>query len=217
MVLFAQPVTPLALLLALYMVLTLGQPVTSAAGDAEQKELVEKSRMTLDGFLADSNMGWFRDHMKEASGIFIVPQLLKAAFFFGGEGGSGVFLVKDDKTGEWSDPAFYTMRAGSFGFQFGAQASEFVLLVMSQRGVESLLTSTFKLGGDISVAVGPVGAVIATRDEWNRDYYGTEVRPTDILVRRAVTNPQTAGLKAALALAAKGKASAGQTSTFVPE
>ena len=207
MVLFAQPVTPLALLLALYMVLTLGQPVTSAAGDAEQKELVEKSRMTLDGFLADSNMGWFRDHMKEASGIFIVPQLLKAAFFFGGEGGSGVFLVKDDKTGEWSDPAFYTMRAGSFGFQFGAQASEFVLLVMSQRGVESLLTSTFKLGGDISVAVGPVGAVIATRDEWNRDYYGTEVRPTDILVKRAVTNPQSAGLRA----------SAGQTSIFVPE
>jgi lipid-binding SYLF domain-containing protein len=109
------------------------------------------------------------------------------------------------------------MGAGSFGFQFGAQASEFVLLVMSQRGVESLLTGTFKLGGDISVAVGPIGAVIATRDEWNRDYYGTEVRPTDILVRQAVTNPQSAGLKAALALAAKGKASAGQTSTFVPE
>jgi lipid-binding SYLF domain-containing protein len=100
MVLFAQPVTPLALLLALFMILTLGQPVTSAAGDAEQKELVEKSRMPLDGFLANSNIGWFRDHMKEARGIFIVAQLLKAAFFFGGEGGSGVFLVKDDKTGE---------------------------------------------------------------------------------------------------------------------
>lgn len=114
--------------------------------------------MTLDGFLADSNMGWFCDHMKEARGIFIVPQLLKAAFYFGGEGGSGVFLVKDDKTGEWSDPDFYTMEAGSFGFQFGAQASEFVLQVMSQRGGESLLTSTFTLGSDISVAVGPVGA-----------------------------------------------------------
>ncbi len=248
MVLFAQPVTPLALLLALFMVLTLGQPLTSSAGDAEQKELVEKSRMTLDGFLADSNMGWFREHMKEARGIFIVPQLLKAAFIFGGEGGSGVFLIKDNKTGEWSDPAFYTMGAGSFGFQFGAQASEVVLLVMSQRGVESLLTSTFKLGGDVSVAVGPVGAgiegstamnlsadllsfarakglfagislegaVIATRDEWNRDYYGKEVRPTDILVKQAVTNPQSADLKDALARAAEGKAATGQTGTTVP-
>jgi len=163
--------------------------------------------------------------------------LLKAAFFFGGEGGSGVFLVKDDKSGEWSQPAFYTMGAGSFRFQFGAQASEVVLLVMSQRGVESLLTSTFKLGGDISVAVGPVGAgvegstamnlsadmlsfarakglfggislegaVIATREEWNRDYYGKDLRPTDIFVKRSVTNPQSADLRAALDRAVAGK------------
>ena len=245
----ARPLTPLALSLALFMTLILGHPLASFGDEAEQKELVEKSRMTLDGFLTDSNMGWFRDHMKEAKGIFIVPQLLKAAFLFGGEGGSGVFLVKDDKTGEWSDPAFYTMGAGSFGFQFGAQASEVVLLVMSQRGVESLLTSTFKLGGDVSVAVGPVGAgiegstamnlsadlltfarakglfggislegaVIATRDEWNRDYYGKEVRPTDILVKRAVMNPQSADLKAALARAAAGKPSTGPTATAAPE
>lgn len=245
----ARPLISLALSLALFMTLILGHPLASFADEAEQKELVEKSRMTLDGFLADSNMAWFRDHIKDARGIFIVPQLLKAAFFVGGEGGSGVFLVKDHKTGEWSDPAFYTMGAGSFGFQFGAQASEVVLLVLSQRGVESLLTSTFKLGGDVSVAVGPVGAgiegsttmnlsadlltfarakglfggislegaVIATRDEWNRDYYGKEVRPTDILVKRAVMNPQSADLKAALARAAAGKPSTGPTATPDPK
>ena len=213
-----------------------------AADDAEQKDLVEKSRMTLNSFLADANMEWFRDHIKDAKGIFIVPQLLKGAFFIGAEGGSGVFLVKDDKSGEWSQPAFYTMGAGSFGFQFGAQASEVVLMVMSQRGVESLLSSTFKLGGDVSVAVGPVGAgvegstamnlsadmltfakakglfggislegaVIATRDEWNEDYYGKELRPTDILVKRSVANPQSAGLRAALDRAASGKSSTAQ-------
>jgi lipid-binding SYLF domain-containing protein len=82
------------------MTLILGHPLASFGDEAEQKELVEKARMTLDGFLADLNMAWFRDHMKEARGIFIVPQLLKAAFLFGGEGGSGVFLVKDNKTGE---------------------------------------------------------------------------------------------------------------------
>ena len=157
--------------------------------------------------------------------------------------------MKDSNTGEWSDPAFYSMGAGSFGFQFGAQASEVVLLVMSQRGVESLLTSTFKLGGDVAVAIGPIGAgiegstamnlsadlltfarakglfggislegaVIATRDEWNQDYYGKGVRPTDILVKRTVKNPRTAGLKSSLARAAEGKSATGQATPPVPE
>lgn len=249
MTLSLQPIKLFAFVLSLFLILD--HPIYASAGDSDQKELVEKSRMTLESFLADSNMGWFRDHMKEAKGIFIVPQLLKAAFFFGGEGGSGVVLVKDDKTGEWSDPAFYTMGAGSFGFQFGAQASEVVLLVMSQRGVESLLSNTFKLGGDVSVAVGPVGAgiegstamnlsadllsfarakglfggislegaVIAIRDESNRHYYGQDVRPTDILVKRAVTNPQSAGLKTAVARAAgeDGKAGTDKKTTTAPE
>jgi lipid-binding SYLF domain-containing protein len=100
MTLSARPIKPLALSLALLLVLIVGHLIASTSAKAEQKDLVEKSRMTLDSFLADSNMGWFRDHIKDAKGIFIVPQLLKAAFFFGGEGGSGVLLVKDDKTGE---------------------------------------------------------------------------------------------------------------------
>lgn len=239
---------PLTLMLALVLGLIVGQPIASASEEAEQKDLVEKSRMTLDSLLADSNMGWFRDHIKDAKGIFIVPQLLKGAFFVGGEGGSGVFIVKDDKTGVWSEPAFYTMGAASFGFQFGAQASEVALLVMSQRGIESMLSSTFKLGADVSVAAGPVGAgiegatamnlsadllafarakglfggislegaVIATRDEWNRNYYGKDVRPTDILVKRTVANPHSAGLRAALARAVAGKSSTSQTTTPAP-
>ena len=134
----------LTLSLALLLVLIVGDPMASTSAEAKQKDLVEKSRMTLDSFLANSNMGRFHDHIKDAKGIFIVPQLLKAAFFFGGKGGSGVLTVKDDKTGECSEPPFYTMGAGSFGFQFGAQASEVGLLVRSQRGVESLLSSTFE-------------------------------------------------------------------------
>jgi lipid-binding SYLF domain-containing protein len=231
-----------SLLLMLVLQPIAGPAGASAAEPAEEKELVEKSRMTLDGFLADSNMAWLRDHIQDAKGVFIVPQLLKGAFFFGAEGGSGVFLVKDDASGQWSEPAFYTMGAGSFGFQFGAQASEIVLLAMSQRGVESMLSSTFKLGADVSVAVGPVGAgiegatavlsadlvtfakakglfggislegaVIAVRDESNRQYYGKAVRPTDILMKRTVSNPHSAGLRAALARATSGKSSTGPT------
>ena len=136
-------------------------PASAAEDDREQRDLVDQSRMTLSNFLADSNMTWFRDHVKDAKGLFIVPQFVKAALFYGGAGGSGVFVAKDEKTGDWSEPAFFTMGAASFGFQFGAQVSEVVLLVLTQRGVDSLLLGNFKLGADGSVAVGPVGAGVS--------------------------------------------------------
>jgi lipid-binding SYLF domain-containing protein len=139
---------------------SLGQPVALASDESNLKELVERSRTTLENFMTDSNMGWFREHLGDARGIMIVPRMWKGGFIVAGEGGTGVFLVKDDKTGEWSQPAFYRMGTASGGLQAGLQVSEIVLLVMSQRGVESLLTSTFKLGADASVAVGPVGAGI---------------------------------------------------------
>jgi lipid-binding SYLF domain-containing protein len=234
----------LILFLALLLGPIAGPPIVMASSDeSDLKELVERSRTTLENFMADSNMGWFRDHLNEAKGIFIVPRMWKGAFFVGGEGGTGVFLVRGDERGEWSEPAFYTMGTASFGLQFGLQASEIVLLAMSQRGVESMLSNTFKLGADVSVAAGPVGAgiegatavlsadmltfarakglfggislegaVIAVRDESNRHYYGKEVRPTDILVKRAVGNPHSAGLRAALARATAGKSSTEQVS-----
>src|ERR1041385_8913339 len=61
----------------------------SAADTTELRDLVDKSRITLESFLADPNLGWFRDHVKDAKGILIVPQFLKGAFFVGGAGGSG--------------------------------------------------------------------------------------------------------------------------------
>jgi lipid-binding SYLF domain-containing protein len=147
-----------ALLMGLVMI---AAPISQAADDREQRDLVDQSRMTLSNFLADSNMTWFRDHIKEAKGLFIVPQFVKAALFYGGAGGSGVFVAKDERTGEWSEPAFFTMGAASFGFQFGAQVSEVVLLVLTQRGIDSLLLGNFKLGADGSIAVGPVGAGVS--------------------------------------------------------
>jgi SH3 domain-containing YSC84-like protein 1 len=121
------------------------------------QELVSKARLAFQSVAKDPNMAWLHDHVRDARGVFIVPQLLKAAFFVGGSGGSGVLLVRDEAGGEWSEPAFYTLGGASFGLQFGAEASEVVLLIMTKRGVESMLSSSIKLGGDVSVAVGPVG------------------------------------------------------------
>lgn len=128
-----------------------------AQNASEEEFLVDKARFTLENFLADSDMQWFRDYMKDARGILIVPQFIKGAFFIGGSGGTGVLIARDEKTNEWSYPAFFTLGGASFGFQFGGQASEVVLLVMTQKGIDSLMSTTLKLGADASVAVGPIG------------------------------------------------------------
>lgn len=117
-------------------------------------------------------MTWFRDHVKDAKGLSIVPQYFKAALFYGGADGSRVYVAKDEKTGEWSEPSFFTIGAASFGFQFGAQASEVVRLVLTQRGVDSLLLGNFKLGVDGSVAVESVGAGVSSATDLLSRSYG---------------------------------------------
>jgi lipid-binding SYLF domain-containing protein len=125
---------------------------------SKQQQMVDKAKMTFQKFIADPNVGWGPKQAERVKGLLIVPQLLRGAFVFGGAGGSGVLLMRDAKTGKWSDPAFYTMGSASFGLQIGADSSEIVLLVMTTQGVETFLGSSFKLGGDASVAAGPVGA-----------------------------------------------------------
>ncbi|MCJ7540593.1 MAG: YSC84-related protein [Desulfobacterales bacterium] len=194
----------------------------TAAEPIEQQGLVDKARITFESFMTDQNQSWLRENLNQAKGLIIIPSLLKAGFVIGGSGGSGVLIVKDDKTGQWSQPAFYTIGSGTFGFQIGAEAAEVIMMVRTQKAVDRLFTSSFKLGGDTSVAVGPVGtgvksnvvadifsfsrtkgayvgvslegSVIKTRDKWNEAYYGKAVRPIDIIVKRSVSNPNSAKL-----------------------
>lgn len=93
----------------------------------------------------------------QSQAIAIFPHTLKGGFIFGGTFGKGIICVRDADTGVWSPPAFFTVGGGSFGFQAGIEAIDLVLLIMTQRGVEGLLKSKVKLGGDIGVATGPVG------------------------------------------------------------
>jgi lipid-binding SYLF domain-containing protein len=147
----------MAVLLPLALALTVAAP---ASADDMQKatQLVEKARMTMDSFMNDNMMDAFRDLIKDARGVFIAPQVLRGAFVWGASGGSGVFLVRDDRTGEWTGPAFYTIGGASFGLQIGGEASEVILLAMTDRGVNALMSSSVKLGADVGLAVGPVGA-----------------------------------------------------------
>ena len=132
---------------------------TSAiAKDREQVQgLVDKARITLNDFMHDSNYVWLHENIGHAKGVLIFPQVIKGGFIWGGSGGTGVLIVRDQRTGSWSEPAFYTIGSVTFGLQIGGEAAEVVMLAMTQKAVDSLLSSSVKLGGDVSIALGPVG------------------------------------------------------------
>lgn len=149
---------PLLFVLVLTGALVTAQAVPARANDREKAtQIVEKACMTLDNFMQDKHMGPFRDLLKKAKAVVIVPSLLKGAFIIGASGGSGVAVVRETKSGQWSQPGFYTVGGASFGLQIGGQASEVILLAMTERGVKALMGSSFKLGADAGIAAGPVG------------------------------------------------------------
>jgi lipid-binding SYLF domain-containing protein len=94
--------------------------------------------------------------LERAYGIAVIPDLTKIAFFAGGRRGNGV-LVFRDKDGRFSNPIFVTLTGGSFGFQWGVQSTDIVLVFTTQKSVEGITRGKFTLGGDASVAAGPVG------------------------------------------------------------
>ena len=206
----------------IFMVSTFIAAQSLSAQAADEQQLVDKAEMTITNLAAEND--WFRDHVKDAEAIFVVPEYLKGAFIFGAAGGKGVLLVRNGPN--WSQPAFYGMVEGSFGFQFGGSSSEIIVVVRTQRGLESFFTHDFRLGGDLSVAAGPVGAgaggggltadfvsfaktkgayagvsvegaVIRVDTESNRLYYGESVRPVDIMLTDSVSNPGSMGLRLA--------------------
>jgi lipid-binding SYLF domain-containing protein len=219
--------TALACLIALALV-PLAPPGAAADEASEARALVDKAKQTIEDFKADPDMTWFRDNLPDAKAVMVVPVLLKAGFIFGGSGGHGALLWREEASGQWSYPAFYFMGSATFGLQIGAEAAEVVLMIRSERGKRALLSTEFKLGGDVSVAAGPTGAgaqvattdvlafartkglfggltvegaVIEPRESWNTAYYAKAVTPEDILVKQSVRNAQADPLRQAVARA----------------
>jgi len=130
-----------------------------AADDVQEaNQLVEKAKLSVDEFQKDPNMDGLRTLAKKAHGMLIMPQMIRGAFIFGASGGSGVFVARSAPGEPWKGPAFYTLGGASFGFQAGADVAEVIILAMTERGVTKLLSPQVKLGADISVTAGPVGA-----------------------------------------------------------
>jgi lipid-binding SYLF domain-containing protein len=100
-----------------------------------------------------------QDLLDKARCVIVMPSVLNAAFIVGADYGRGVMVCRSGEhhTGPWGAPAMYALEGGSFGFQIGGEATDFIFLVMNERGAQSLLHSKVKLGADASVAAGPVG------------------------------------------------------------
>jgi len=194
----------------------------NAEEPVKQQLLVDQARIIYKSFMIDKNMAWFREHMHKAKGFMIIPELLKGAWFIGGTGGRGVLVVKDKTTGDWSQPSFYTIGSVTLGIQFGGEKSEIIMMVFTQKGLDRLYSSSFKFGGDASIAAGPVGggakadvmtdfvsfvrskgafagvsmegAIVKANYEWNQAYYGKKVSPLGIAEKKLVSNPGSAEL-----------------------
>jgi lipid-binding SYLF domain-containing protein len=188
----------------------------AAQAQTEQQKLIADAEKVLSNFLRDPDMTWLQRNISRSKAIMISPEILKAGFIFGGSGGRALVVARDPASGKWVGPAFYVLATGSVGFQAGISVSEGVTMVMTDKGFNSLLATTFKMGGDASVAAGPVGAgaksdiiadlitfnrakgvygglnfdgtVVTAADDWNQAYYGKKVLPPDILVRGGVSN-----------------------------
>ena len=200
---------------------------TMTASAAENNEAIEAQVVvdgavkTLENFWSDRTQTLYRENVAKAHALFIVPRLGKGGFIFGGSGGRGLVVARNRETGDWSQPAFYTVGSASVGLLFGAQESEVIYLMMSEASMLAMLGTKLQVGGDGSVAAGPVGvgAQAATTDvisfsrgvglyggisaegtviqpdlARNTAYYGKTVSSTEILLRNTVQNDEATAL-----------------------
>lgn len=195
------------------------------------RQIVEQATATANMFKNDPNMSYLHTNLSKAKGVLIIPEYGRAALIVGGAGGSGV-LLKRQEGNNWSYPAFYTMGSGSIGLQVGGGVSELVLMIMTERGIDSLLSSSFKLGVDTSVAAGPLGvgakaqtadiltfarskgmfigvsidgSVIKVRDNYNHAYYDKVTSTDEIINSTNIANSHSDQLRAAVAAMAEAE------------
>jgi lipid-binding SYLF domain-containing protein len=152
-------------------VMMLGMNAASWAGSAEEDRLSAAARTLVDiQAIPDKRVPDLL--LQRAQGIAIIPNVVKAGLGIGGQGGKGVLAVRDAH-GQWSNPSFIMLAGGSVGFQFGVEASDVVLVFTTRRSIEGLSGGKVTLGGDASIAVGPVGrqATGATDLQFDAEVY----------------------------------------------
>ncbi len=131
----------------------------AAHAQSEQQELVDRATLAAQDMLNDRDGKDAQYMLKRARAAMICPQMFRAGFLIGGQGGNCV-LVARDGAGSWSAPAFYGMGGGSIGFQAGVQDAEVMLMIMSDRGLNAVMDNQFKLGADATATFVDLGGGI---------------------------------------------------------
>ncbi len=128
----------------------------AAMADSPQ-HLVDSSTLAIESLMDAPEGTQAQDVLRHAKAVVVCPNIFKAGFFVGGEGG-GCVMVARAADGRWSDPAFYTVGSGSFGLQIGVQNAQVMMFVMTEGGLHALLNSSVKLGADAGLTVATIGA-----------------------------------------------------------
>ena len=144
------------IILTLCTLLALASCRSTGEFGSEPEQLIDRSRITFQSMMKDNQYPGLVSLASRAKAIIIVPNMIRAAFFFGGRGGNAVMLARDEN-GRWSPPAFYTIGGISWGLQFGGQSSELVITVMSDKGLNAIMDREVTLGGDAGLAIGELG------------------------------------------------------------
>jgi SH3 domain-containing YSC84-like protein 1 len=148
---------------AVVVILVMFSLLLAFGADKDQKEKKEVDRLNESAVVLHEILGMPegipKDLLNKAVCVVVYPSVKKAAFIVGGSYGRGVITCRSGKEfgGPWSAPAMFALEGGSFGFQIGAQATDFVLLIMNESGANSVMSSKVKLGADASAVAGPVG------------------------------------------------------------
>jgi lipid-binding SYLF domain-containing protein len=191
---------------------------------SDEQTLVDHSLGTLHDLRGDKAFGNARELLHRARAVLIAPRIFKAGFFFGGEGGQAVLLVRG--AGGWSEPAFYQIASASFGLQIGAQSSEMIIFIMTDKALNALMQDKFKIGANAGIAVATLGStvegattanvgadivvwasssgayagvsldgsVIEPMRDGDASYYGRPVTSSDIVLRHEVRAPGASAL-----------------------
>jgi SH3 domain-containing YSC84-like protein 1 len=141
----------------------------NAGTDASEEHNKATARLDEAGkvmhqLMAAPDTGIPQEVLDNAKCVAVVPSMLKGGFIFGAEYGRGVATCRTSNG--WSAPAFFTATGGSWGAQIGGQATDLVMLIMNQNGMNQLLNSKFKIGADASAAAGPVGRQAGASTNW---------------------------------------------------
>jgi lipid-binding SYLF domain-containing protein len=207
---------------------TLALGATPAFAGADQQADIDHAIGTLQDLRHDKAFGNARQLLQTARAVLIAPRIFKAGFFFGGQGGDAVLMVRGPHG--WSDPAFYTIASASFGLQIGAAESEMIIIIRSDRALRAVMRDRFKIGADAGLAVATLGSdvegattanagadiivwassagayagitlngsLIEPQRHADESYYGRPVTTGDIVLRHDVSAPGASALRRTL-------------------